>query len=326
MDHGEHPGQPQRPPASAHLMIDSLDRTRFNFSINNAQPASTSNPGNDFRITAQQPFLYGYFTRLAITQVYLKYRVPTILADNSGTGVIGNNTFVISDLSSSTTLTVSLPQGYYDATSLAAAMQTAIQGLGVPFNTYTAVWNDVSKSIKVQSNNGGGFVFQPAIGSSAAALNRLKCHNVLGITYLNGPTLGGGSPSPIQILSPPRLTWTSFVDICSSRLTKFQRVKDGETGTNQPSRGVTYNPQGNIIARVYLVAPNTRVVGDDTGGVGSAPIDLVVDYNTPKHIRWSPEEAVYELDFQLFDQFGDPLPWAPNYGTEFNLTCVASET
>ena len=320
MDHSEHPGVPQRPPASAHLMIDSLDRTRFNFGLNNTQTSSQT--AQDFRITAQQPFLYGYFTRVAITQVFFKYRIPTIVTGK-------NDTFSITDLSSATTQVVTLPQGYYDATSLAAAMETAIQALGAPFNVYTASWNDVSKSIKVESNNGGGLCFQPAIAlTSDAGYNTLKCQNTLGITYLNGPTAVGGTPSPTQILSPPRLCYTSFVDICSTRMTKYQRVKDNETGTAtvQNPRSINFDPQANIIARVYLVAPNTRVVGDSTGGIGSGPVDLVVDYNTPKHIRWSPDEAIYELDFQMYDQYGDPLPWAPNYGSEFVLTCVASET
>jgi hypothetical protein len=76
------------------------------------------------------------------------------------------------------------------------------------------------------------------------------------------------------------------------------------------------------------VPPNQRLASDISGNPspGSSPCDIVVDYNTPKHIRWSNDETVYELDFRLFDQFGQPLYWTPQNATEFCLTMVASET
>jgi len=34
---------------------------------------------------------------------------------------------------------------------------------------------------------------------------------------------------------------------------------------------------------------------------------------------------VYNLDFQLFDQYGDQLFWTPNYATEFQMTLTCME-
>ena len=311
-------------------MIDSLDRTRFNFA--NTLLQTQSQTANNFTITAQQPFLYGYFTRLAITQVYLKYRVPTIVATDPSNNIIGNDRFNIFDLGGAGTGgQVNIPQGYYTAAELATQLELSIQALGAPFNTYTVSWNAPTRSFKIDSNSANAFYINNPIAINTDAGYRIaKTLNTLGWTWKNGQAALGGTPGTSQILAPPQLTYTTFVDICSERLTRYQRVKDSETGTStvQTPRQINFNPQANIVARVYLVAPNTRVVSttDTDVGVGTGPVDLVVDYNTPKHIRWSPDEAVFQLDFTMYDQYGDPLPWKPDMATEFMFTTVASET
>jgi hypothetical protein len=324
MDFGEHSGVPQRPPASAHLMIDSLDRYSWQFGGLLQPSLSTSTPGNDFTISSQGALLYGYFTRIGITQVLLKYCVPTIV-----TGV--NDTFSISQTGTGGSATFTIPQGFYDGGSIAAKISTLLAASAAPYSSYTCVWNSVTQSLQFASNNGQTFGFQPPLifGSSNPGLNvRARTNYLLGVAPVNYVASIGGTVGTTQLLAPARLYYTSFVDIVSERLTKYQRVKDSESGVGTNNAGIITVPAiNNVVARVYLVAPNTRLVaGEDNATMGSAPIDICIDYNTPKHIRWSPNEAVYEMDFRLYDQFGVPLYWTPSNPTEFLLTMVASET
>jgi hypothetical protein len=114
---------------------------------------------------------------------------------------------------------------------------------------------------------------------------------------------------------------TRYIDLCSSYLTKYQRVKDV---TTLPSHTIS-----NVIARIYPTAPNTRVPLANDGSIGSQPFSLCIDYNTPKHIRWSPDEGVSNFDLQLRDEYGDLIPFDVTngaYGCEYQLTILASES
>lgn len=303
MDSGEHPGVPQRPPASAHLLIDSLDRYD---TVRDVALKNPNNPGNNFTVSKKVALLYGYFTRLGITQIQLQYRAPTIIP-----GI--NDEFLIYDSVNQDYYPVDLSGGYYTATSLAAAIQAAVLALpGTPFPAFTCTYTAAT----------GGFVMacptvafaiateDAAPGATDAQLRLWeRTFNTIGGTYSNVQLFSGTT----QQLGTPQLLYTRWVDIVSDRLTKFQRVKDADTLLTNKT---------NIVARVYLTAPNTRV--DPTAGGG--PFDLTWDPNTPKHIKWSPNEAVHELDFRLFDEYGEPLYWSPRADTEFQLTIVASET
>ena len=318
-----------RYPASANLMIDSLDRYPFQFGSLQQPTVPLQQPGNNFTLQSQEALIYGYFTRLAITQVYLKYNVPTVV-DISDTAGVGNNIFTVIQ-TGSPSQQIRIPAGFYTAQTLAAAITTQFAAAPAPYDTYTCTWNATAAAFQFQSNNGQPFIFAASV-FGAAALNpgtnpAVRCKYLLGITASNmQPT---GTPATVQLCGPPRLYYTSFVDIVSQRLTKYQKVSDSESasGLTRQQAGVFPAIQ-NIVARVYLVPPNQRIASDVSGSPtpGSAPFDLVVDYNTPKHIRWSPNEAVYELDFQLYDQFGQKLYWSPKNPTEFCLTMHASES
>ena len=323
---------PIRPPASAHLMIDSLDRYPTQFAGFQQQSVALSQPGNNFKIESQEALIYGYFTRLGITQAYLKYNVPTVVdasanfSDTSG-AVIGNNRFSIQQVAGAV-LTVNIPQGFYTPQTLADAVNVQLAASPAPYNTYTMAWNNATNSLRIASNNGQNFFVSPTIFNAATDPGTsvvLRCKYLLGISASN---IGPANARQVQFFGPPRMYYTSFVDIVSQRLTKYQRVKDSESGSGINRRQTQTTPAiQNIVARVFLTPPNQRTY-DISGGLGpgSAPVDIVVDYNTPKHIRWSGEETVYELDFQLYDQFGQPLFWTPKFATEFCLTMVASET
>lgn len=307
MDSSEHSGTPTRPPASAFLMIDSEDRyangeqnvTTYYFNrLNNA----ADKPGNDFSIQKRQPLLYGIFKRVGMVQLQLQYRVPTIVAGK-------NDTFIL-DISGVGDVPVVLTQGYYTATALAAEIQSSVLALpGTPIPGFTCVYDAQY----------GGFTCAQGAGTI-----QFRFGDVLSTdpdVYLINRTLItiGAQQSNIntyattQFLGTPSLLYTRFIDIVSQRLAKFQRVKDADTLNTNKS---------NILTRIYMTAPNTR--SDPATACG--PIDICVDPNTPKHSMWSIDEAIYELDFQLYDEYGELLYWSPEYNTEFQVSLLASET
>ena len=294
----EHPGIPQRPPASAWLNIDSEDRYTSLYAKYNAPI-----PANDFRIQKSQPLLYGIFKRVGVSQIQLQYRVPTIVPGR-------NDTFVLHDVTNDDYYQVVLAPGFYTATTLAAAVQAQV--LAIPANPFTAFTCVYSALV-------GGFIFS----NTAVDME-------LSVVYNPGPlteeellnfqrtydTLGGAPDVPAAqsfITGAPKLLYTRFIDIVSDRLAKFQRVKDADTLlTNKTS----------IVARIFLTAPNTRVDPTASGG----PFDLTWDPNTPKHSSWSTDEAIYELDFRMYDEYGELLYWTPKFNTEFQASMLASET
>ena len=311
MDHTEHPGIPQRPPASAYLMVDSTDRQPRDAVFN----VPIASPANDFYINRNQALLFGYFTRLAITQLQFDWSVQTIM-----TGV--NDTFVINY--GGTNYEVKLDNGYYNPTTLAAEVETQLQAIGA-LAAFTCIWNPLYQSLQIDSNvasPGGDFFF--VTPSDGPLLSPPVSNQVLTRTYR---TLGVGNnntgitspPTNTQFLGTPKLIMTDYVDIVSRNLTKYQRVKDTDTA---PLNNKSY-----LIARVYLCPPGQRVITDASGGLGDSPFFICVDYNTPKHIKWSPGEPVSQIDLQVLDQYGQLLPWdSVEAPWEFQLTIVASET
>jgi hypothetical protein len=316
MDQHEHPGQPQRPPASAHLLIDSLDRYKsLNLGGQETDPLinwvlGQAPAANDFQISRNGALLYGYFTRVGITQIQLTYAVPTVI---QGVNDVG---FILRDVSPAVPEDIfTLTPGYYTPTELAAELETAIRAIGPQYAAYTAQLTTDNK-IVVQSNSAETFVFpDPTVVADGYSVKVAKNWNLLGI----GSGNGGINVATTQYFDRcPNLLYTRYVDIRSNTLTKFQRVKDADTSVDKNKTS--------IIARVYLTPPGQayKVLADSAPG--DAEFTLCVDYNTPKHIRWSPDEAIYSLDFQLYDEFGDLLYWDKEWPTEYQLTMIASET
>lgn len=303
MDHSDTHVFAQRPPASALLCIDSEDRYS---SLEDKYQNAAANPGNDFRVQKGQPLLYGIFHRVGMVQLQLNYRVPTIVA-----GV--NDTFVIYDSAGNDYYQVTLPEGYYTATSLAAAIQAGVLAIPAnPFTGFTCVYTALNGGFVCQTtavNFAFSTQFNPGPVTDAQLNVFRRAFQTIGASNSNTQAFAAAT----QILATPQLLFTKYIDITSDRLAKFQRVKDSDTLLTNKT---------NHIWRVYLTAPGTRVDPTASGG----PFDLCVDPNTPKHSMWSIDEAIYELDFRLYDDAGRLLFWTPEYNTEFQITLLASET
>ena len=306
----EHPGQPQRPPASAYLLIDSRDRGETSTGL--LQPNA-----NDFILNARgnAALLYGYFTRVAITQVSFDWYFPLIKENY-------NDLIRVTNVTTATTSTIQLSgqTPYVDYDTLAAQLETLLRAAPVGNPALTVTFESAYTGFLISTNNGDQLQFvsplvaDPTRGTLYKTLT--KTYRTLGINNYQMST----AITDMQCC-PPRAA-TSYLDIMSDRLTKFQRVKDADTDQQQPR-----NTQ---IARVYITPPGQRIIVENTvapEGPGTQPFTICVDYNTPKHIKWSPGEALYQLDLQVRDMDGDLLPWNGLEACwEYQLTLVASET
>ena len=301
----EHPGVTQRPPAYAELLIDSLDRYGTGFPGSFAGVTSSS----DWKLNLQQIALNGYLTRLAVSQIQFFWNLPTII-----TGYNDQFRVVVSAGAGSGSATVVLDQGFYTPDELATELETKLNAdPTVGAATWTVAYVPANGNFAFSVAGAGSlFVFSP-VGSSVTRFSR--CLSTLGCLRT------GGTPAAAQYSSQPTMLPTRYIDLCSAYLTKFQRVKDI---TTLPSNTIS-----NVIARIYPTPPNQRIPLANDGSVGSTPFTLCIDYNTPKHIRWSPEEAVSNFDLQLRDEYGDLVPFDKTtglFGCEYQLTVLATES
>ena len=312
----EHPGQPQRPPASAHFVVSSTDR--YNTFDERWETPTTS---ASWRTNKQYNLLYGYFTRLALTQLQMQWNLPTIATDRNDRIEITIQQDGLEIFNG----VAQIPQGSYTGTQLAAAIQTAVLAstnrLPPPLvNTFP-----VGAGFTCTYNTGDGdFTFAVSGVDFSFSLTNTSTNNdnLRDMISRTLYTIGMINPafSPIDEVSfsgdVAPLYYTRWLDICSDTLTQFQRVKDATT--------LPRALNNNVIARVYPVAPNTRI--NDEYSAFRGPAVFTIDYNTPKHIRWSPDHAINNFDIQVFDEFGQLMAWDYNNDTEYQMTFLASET
>jgi hypothetical protein len=314
----EHPGTPQRPPAYAYLLIDSKDRyttTRDQVLGNIA--------ANEFTIQRGNALLYGYFTRLAITQVSFDWKLPTIVAGKNDT------IFLLNTVTAAEAL-ITLDEAFYTPDALANELASKIQAeIALGLTGMTVIFDPVTGSFFFDSNGDDFLFLDPTANNFTPTTDAqntviLRTYSTIGVNNANTLVIGS-----TKVLAPPNMIYTRYVDIVSKELTKYQNVKDNDTSPQ--------NQLSQVVVRLYTTPPNsyipTGVVpgagasSDATVSLGDRQFTLCVDYNTPKHIKWNPNEAVYNIDLQVFDEFGELLPWNNNfYPWEFNLTIVASET
>lgn len=309
----EHPGVTQRPPAYAELLVDSMDR----YATGSPPFALNVTSSSDWQTNFQQNVLYGYFTRLAVTQIQFFWNLPTITVGYNDSARFIYQNFPNPPVAAQ----LNIPQGYYTPTTLATAIQAALIAVSAAPG-FTCIYNDDNGAFQIDC--GAGWVFGWAVPAGQALdLIQARFLNTIGMQYYVG--FGGQNT---LLGSPPTMLATRYIDICSATLTKYQRVKDSTTLQNPTI--------SNIIARIYPTAPNTRASVADVVPTGSAPFVLCIDYNTPKHIKWSPEEALSNFDLQLRDEYGQLIPFGvtdtngdlvPTPPTcEYQLTLLASES
>jgi hypothetical protein len=127
-------------------------------------------------------------------------------------------------------------------------------------------------------------------------------------------------------------TYTTYIDICSDKLTQYQKVRDSSSKTNS---------RNNIICRLFIAdensvvptqnyyydtsAPPTRVAYPSYLAPGSVPFIIHRQFQSPKTIRWNKEAAIDWIDIKLYDDTGNPLALPNGALPDFQITFKASE-
>lgn len=308
MDNKENPGISTRPPASAHLLVSSTDRYNDYFS-RLAFPTTAST----WKTNKYNNILNGYFTRLAITQLNFLWNIPTIVdGKNDVLTLIFDN-----DEPSEVIMTIGLPGGFYTPTELAAAFETAVTTHPDYDSNWVFTCDFIDNHFVLDVDTGYTLIISPPPDTPGAIDPADSAE--LRLCYTMGFTNANFEPAETQVTGIPTMLYTRYIDICSNKLTQFQRVKDAAT--------LPQNLTSDQIARVYAVPPNVWINPEQTTNVTfSQPWNMTIDYNTPKHIKWDVNQAIDNFDISCFDEYGDVMYWTPQFPTEYNFTFLASET
>lgn len=336
---------------NAILAINSLDRYTIPIQggpqlLSTAliqQYNTTGQPCNQFQIQSPGALIYGYISKIQVSQTQLLYNIPTVIPGRNDLLYIFSGT----DQPFLTTAIFNIPFGFYNPQELAAILQIQIRASdigkpGGPATGFTVIYSNVDGFV-FSSNSTFTFYFptlaeiQVVLGmagySTTAFQITLKCYRLLGLDIGNSQ-IGLTSPTVQMSNNTPNFLYTPYIDIISETLTKYQKIQDTDSSPLK---------QSSIVSRIYMAGtgPPQLISGDTiTTPIGSRPFLIVQDLNYCKCIRWSRDEAVNSLDFTLRDVYGDliferynsssspvPNPNAINdtYYTEFQMTLLCIE-
>ena len=358
LDDPEKKARTIRHPKTAELHLDSLDR--YNSStvpilsnetftggyatqteaklIGRIWGASTTNATDNCVIQTQRNLIYGYMSRVALTQFSLNYNVPTIV-----TGY--NDIFSFSTAFGAPVFNATIPQGYYTATTLARTMQLAM--IAASGGTYVAL-TVTPPTTQSQAINGAtviqpGFIVKTnsattlyftfsgtgvANTTAESKFYRLIGMNRLGFgltpEFTTSPTPFPATPNAPQTtitLGVPNFRPTDYIDIVSQALTNYKDTKDANTSIQSPSA---------VLGRVWLTE---AMLGGALGGnsyldpnlIGVSPITFTKSWASPNWSQWSPNQAINTIDITLLDMWGDPVFWSPSFPTEWSATLTVTE-
>ncbi len=335
-----------RTPATTELHLDSLDRYLPDMLTTNAiftnfpnqNVAKLAGPlflnsslsGTNMTIQSARPLVYGYFGRLAVTQFFLKYAQATIT-----TGY--NDVFSVAISASaggppSSTVVITLPQGYYTIAQLAVELQNRLIAAGIAQAFVLAprvAGNEYGDGFLVGSGNPAVFlaVTVPTGLSEVESLRRLRTLRTLGFTrpilgYPDINTTGQTSATPTYWTSAagaaPNLLPTDYVDVVSTTLTNYKNAKDANSSVSSP---------GAVIARIWLTEGTVNQSADpaDPVNVGDSPLTVTKTWTNPNWCQWSPNQTVNAIDIRLLDMYGNTLPWSSSNATEWSATLTLTE-
>jgi hypothetical protein len=354
------PTQTYRAPRTTELHIDSLDRylpsmIQTNTYVAAGFPSQTNakligplvlnsqtNTGTDCVIQTSRPLVYGYFGRVALTQMMLKFQRPTITA-------LYNNTFVLGTSNAATggvvaLRTIVIPEGYYTYGSLPAAGGDISAVIQAQMRTYAEL---AAATCTAPARPGDGFSFatgNPAVfmavvwgagatGQAAQQLS-LRTGRTLGFNraMYGYPDANTGAQTSTQPTlwtaatgSAPNFLPTDYVDIVSSSLTNYKPAKDTNSTLAAPTA---------VLGRIWLTegTSNTPTNGQvsqgtpaDTTTIGVSPITVTKTWTHPNWSELSPNQTINSIDIKLLDMWGDVIPWSSANPTEWSATLTLTE-
>jgi hypothetical protein len=263
---------------------------------------------SSFTLQYPQYLLQGHFTRLAITQLQFEWNIPTINDRNDTFALIFKD---LTD-NSITNVGATIANGWYTPTDLATIIEATVlnnptattAGFNCYYSSGVFTFNVSNSDYVIKFSN--AFYDTPAINNF---------YLTVGLNY----TTSFAFDDTIVSGAPP-MTYTRWVDITSTELTKYQKVKDSITLRN--------GSHLNTLTRVYCNPPSTTSNSSGEGGgvLTGLPFYITFDFPSPKYIRWNGKDSLLNFDLNVFDEFGEPLYWTPQYNSEFQFTLLASES
>jgi hypothetical protein len=354
------PTQTYRNPRTTELHIDSLDRFLPNMIQTNTYTAagfpsqtnakllgplvlnSQTNTGTNCVIQTSRPLVYGYFGRVALTQMFLKFQRPTITALYNNTFVLGTSNVATGGVVALRTIVI--PEGYYTYGSLPAAGGDIAAAIQTQMRTYTEL---AAATCTAPARPGDGFSF--ATGNAAVFMAVVwgagaTGQNAQQLTLRTGRTLGfnramygypdvntGSQTSTEPTLwtaasgSAPNFLPTDYVDIVSSSLTNYKPAKDTNSTLAAPNA---------VLGRIWLTegTSNTPTNGQvsqgtpaDTTTIGVSPITVTKTWTHPNWSELSPNQTINSIDIKLLDMWGDVIQWSSANPTEWSATLTLTE-
>ena len=126
----------------------------------------------------------------------------------------------------------------------------------------------------------------------------------------NYPNVPGTASTPLPVFPPGYAVsaingsyytglYTDYIDICSPTLCQAQYVRDGNT--NQ------YSIHRDIICRLYIANETS------TNVTQGRPFQIHRQFKNAKIMKWNADRSIDAIDIQMFDMYGNNLPFPPPY-------------
>ena len=275
----------------AYLFIDSNDRYPLE---NGAYITNNPQPNNNYTINHQKLNGFGELTKIAVTEYQFPWITPNVNIRNNVFAIEGNVSGALEQIY------VIIPEDWYLPSELATALQTALNGqqyINYPSNTPIPTHYGGTTWVVTTNAKTGAFTVSnsnTAIVWSPSAVDGPVLNEVMNFPTVSNPTIGsllnswtGGVPS---------MAYTTYIDVCSNTLTKFQTVKDSLTQFNY----------SNIICRIYL-NNDLNFGGGDPTYFGARPSVLYRQIKDPKWMRWNIDQMIGQIDIQYYDDAGELL-------------------
>lgn len=315
-------GTPIRLPSVALLCVDSADA--YKYDIDGFR--SDKNTPAIININKQTPLLFGYMTRLSLTEINLQWAIPNVNERNNTLTLSILNEDLVEDF-----YRIAIFPTFYLPDDLAVAVETALEDLdvvkvggGTEKVNFSVAYDPETSEFTIEISTGkttgdnyvmklwppnvGGYTLQDTASNVAGVVVPTGIV-VDDLTYMMGLTLPSDSINGYydSVRSGfASCQYTPYIDIVSNILTKNQNVRDNDTTLR--------NGQAKL-ARVYLSNPgcNNLFDVDDAGVVGKCnivgvrPCIIHREFQTPKVIQWNTTENVDLIDLQVLDRLGYPV-------------------
>jgi hypothetical protein len=343
--------------SDAYLVIDSADRGTSSSAIpGGGYTLPQTQPYNDFRLQKPQNLLQGGFTGLSLTEVRFPYAIPNVIRGvNNTLWVVLKNPYDLAHSKAQIDLLGIAKSGWFSRESLATVLAAKLNadpnvGTASPNAITWAVGPNISGfqgyGLAVVPTQSAGtvpviFAFYPVdpqyltansttgiVSASSVPIPNKSLMTIMGFDYVTAFDYFCSFGVSLYSDYAP-MTYTTYIDICSDKLTQYQAVKDASSKTNS---------RNNVICRLFITdeTSTTPTIGSFWNGTaeidyntslrpGSTPFTIHRQFHCPKHFRWNKEVAVDWIDIKLYDDVGNSL-FVPDYSLpDFQLTFKASE-